>query len=266
MYATRYLKVASLEAAQAALSQGDDPKLLAGGMTLLPTLKQRLAAPDLLIDLAACDLSHITDQGDSLRIGAMTTHADVASSDLVQQAIPALAELAGGIGDRQVRNRGTIGGSLANNDPAACYPAAILGLGGVVHTNQRDIAADDFFVDMFETALEEDEIICAVSCPKPQKSAYLKYPNPASRYAMVGVFVAQFEQDVRLAITGAGENGVFRLPEMEALLAAEFSAATLADQQVSEEGLMSDIHASADFRAHVISQMVGRAVNAAQIR
>ena len=263
MYATRYLKASSIQEAQEALGQGDDPKLLAGGMTLLPTLKQRLAAPDMLIDLAQCDLSGIKEEGDSVSIGAMTTHHDVANSAIIQQAIPALATLAGGIGDRQVRNRGTIGGSLANNDPAACYPAGILGLGGVIHTNQRAISADDYFVDMFETALEEDEIILSITCPKPQKSAYIKYPNPASRYAMVGVFVAQFDEQVRLAITGAGENGVFRLTEMETVLAENFSASALSGHTVSDEGLMSDIHASADLRAHVIGQMVMRAVDGA---
>ncbi|MEC7049819.1 MAG: FAD binding domain-containing protein, partial [Pseudomonadota bacterium] len=188
MHHTTYVKAASADDAVAKMADG--AQLLAGGMTLLPTMKQRLASPESVIDLAGCGLAGIEDAGDAVRIGAMTRHADVAGSSLVQKAVPALAALAGGIGDRQVRNRGTIGGSVANNDPSACYPAAVLGLGGTVHTNKRDIAADDFFVGMFETALQEDEMITAVSFPKTAKAAYVKFPNPASRYAMVGVFVA----------------------------------------------------------------------------
>lgn len=263
MYETRYQKAASVENAAELLAQSEEGKLLAGGMTLLPTLKQRLAAPDQLVDLAACGLSSIADEGDHLVIGAMTCHADVANAHLVQSAIPALAVLAGGIGDRQVRQAGTIGGSLANNDPSACYPAALLGLGGQIITHQRQIAADDYFVDMFETALDDDEIITAIHVPKPQKAAYVKYPNPASRYAMVGVFVAQFEDSVRVAVTGAGENGVFRLTAAEAMLQADFSDRALADLSVDEDGLMGDIHAGADFRAHLIAEMTRRAVAAA---
>jgi carbon-monoxide dehydrogenase medium subunit len=180
----------------------------------------------------------------------------------VQTAVPALAALAGGIGDRQVRNRGTIGGSVANNDPSACYPAAVLGLGGTVHTNKRDIAADDFFTGMFETALDEDEMITAVSFPKTGKAAYVKFPNPASRYAMVGVFVASGADGTRLAVTGAGSDGVFRHADMEAALDASFSADSLDGIAVDADEMISDIHASGDYRAHLVREIAKRAVAA----
>ncbi|MGA1783624.1 MAG: FAD binding domain-containing protein [Candidatus Puniceispirillaceae bacterium] len=262
MYSTKYVKARDIDDAVKALKSADDGKFLAGGMTLIPTLKQRLANPDCLVDLSACGLSSIDDEGGAIQIGAMTRHVDVAESALVQKAIPALAHLAAHIGDRQVRNRGTIGGSLANNDPAACYPAALLALGGTVHTQTRSIAAEDYFDGMFDTALEEDEIIRAVTMPKPEKAAYVKFPNPASRYAMVGVFVAKFADGVRVAVTGAGEDGVFRAGDLEAALDANFSADAIADGMVSADGLMSDIHASADYRAHLIGEMTRRAVNA----
>jgi len=262
MYSTKYVKALDIDDAVKALKSADDGKFLAGGMTLIPTLKQRLANPDCLVDLSACGLSSIDDEGGAIQIGAMTRHVDVAESALVQKAIPALAHLAAHIGDRQVRNRGTIGGSLANNDPAACYPAALLALGGTVHTQTRSIAAEDYFDGMFDTALEEDEIIRAVTMPKPEKAAYVKFPNPASRYAMVGVFVAKFADGVRVAVTGAGEDGVFRAHDLEAALDANFSADAIADGMVSADGLMSDIHASADYRAHLIGEMTRRAVNA----
>ena len=262
MYSTKYVKARDIDDAVKALKSADDGKFLAGGMTLIPTLKQRLANPDCLVDLSACGLSSIDDEGGAIQIGAMTRHVDVAESALVQKAIPALAHLAAHIGDRQVRNRGTIGGSLANNDPAACYPAALLALGGTVHTQTRSIAAEDYFDGMFDTALEEDEIIRAVTMPKPEKAAYVKFPNPASRYAMVGVFVAKFADGVRVAVTGAGEDGVFRAHDLEAALDANFSADAIADGMVSADGLMSDIHASADYRAHLIGEMTRRAVNA----
>ena len=262
MYSTKYVKARDIDDAVKALKSADDGKFLAGGMTLIPTLKQRLANPDCLVDLSACGLSSIDDEGGAIQIGAMTRHVDVAESAVVQKAIPALAHLAAHIGDRQVRNRGTIGGSLANNDPAACYPAARLALGGTVHTQSRSIAAEDYFDGMFETALEEDEIIRAVTMPKPEKAAYVKFPNPASRYAMVGVFVAKFADGVRVAVTGAGEDGVFRAGDLEAALDANFSADAIADGMVSADGLMSDIHASADYRAHLIGEMTRRAVNA----
>ena len=262
MYSTKYVKALDIDDAVKALKSADDGKFLAGGMTLIPTLKQRLANPDCLVDLSACGLSSIDDEGGAIQIGAMTRHVDVAESALVQKAIPALTHLAAHIGDRQVRNRGTIGGSLANNDPAACYPAALLALGGTVHTQTRSIAAEDYFDGMFDTALEEDEIIRAVTMPKPEKAAYVKFPNPASRYAMVGVFVAKFADGVRVAVTGAGEDGVFRAGDLEAALDANFSADAIADGMVSADGLMSDIHASADYRAHLIGEMTRRAVNA----
>ena len=262
MYSTKYVKALDIDDAVKALKSADDGKFLAGGMTLIPTLKQRLANPDCLVDLSACGLSSIDDEGGAIQIGAMTRHVDVAESALVQKAIPALAHLAAHIGDRQVRNRGTIGGSLANNDPAACYPAALLALGGTVHTQTRSISAEDYFDGMFDTALEEDEIIRAVTMPKPEKAAYVKFPNPASRYAMVGVFVAKFADGVRVAVTGAGEDGVFRAGDLEAALDANFSADAIADGMVSADGLMSDIHASADYRAHLIGEMTRRAVNA----
>ena len=262
MYTTSYVKASDVADATAKLGAADDGKLLAGGQTLLPTLKQRLANPDQLIDLVGCGLSGVSTSGNAIKIGAMTCHADVASHKDVAASNPGLAQLAGGIGDRQVRNCGTIGGSVANNDPAACYPAAVLALGGTIHTSNRDIAADDFFVGMFETALDEEEIITAVSLPNPDKSAYIKFPNPASRYAMVGVFVAKFGDTVRVAVTGAGEDGVFRATAIEAALSASFDAKSLDGIIISEDGLMQDIHASPAYRAHLIVEMARRAVAA----
>ena len=262
MYTTSYVKASDVADATAKLGAADDGKLLAGGQTLLPTLKQRLANPDQLIDLAGCGLSGVSPSGDAIKIGAMTCHADVASHKDVAASNPGLAQLAGGIGDRQVRNCGTIGGSVANNDPAACYPAAVLALGGTIHTSNRDIAADDFFVGMFETALDEEEIITAVSLPNPDKSAYIKFPNPASRYAMVGVFVAKFGDAVRVTVTGAGEDGVFRATAIEEALSASFDAKSLDGISMSEDGLMQDIHASPAYRAHLIVEMARRAVAA----
>ena len=260
MYQTTYVKAASTEDAVGHMSQGG--QLLAGGMTLIPTMKQRLASPEAVVDLAGCGLAGIEDAGDSIRIGAMTRHVDVAESALVQKAIPALAALAGGIGDRQVRNRGTIGGSVANNDPSACYPAAVMGLGGTVHTSKRDIVADEFFTGMFETALDEDEMITAVSFPKVAKAAYVKFPNPASRYAMVGVFVAAGDGGVRVAVTGAGSDGVFRHDGMESALAANFDAGALDGASVDADEMIGDIHAAPDYRAHLVVEMTKRAVAA----
>ena len=262
MYTTSYVKASDVADATTKLGAADDGKLLAGGQTLLPTLKQRLANPDQLVDLAGCNLSGVSKSGNTIKIGAMTCHADVASHKDVAASNPGLAQLAGGIGDRQVRNCGTIGGSVANNDPAACYPAAVLALGGTIHTSNRDIAADDFFVGMFETALDEEEIITAVSLPNPDKSAYIKFPNPASRYAMVGVFVAKFGDSVRVAVTGAGEDGVFRATAIEAALSASFDAKSLDGISISDDGLMQDIHASPAYRAHLIVEMARRAVAA----
>ena len=263
MYEFNYHRPASLDAAASALGGADDGKIVAGGMTLIPTLKQRLAQPSDLIDLGAiADLKGISEEGGSVVIGAMTTHAEVAANATVKAKIPALADLAEGIGDIQVRNRGTIGGSIANADPAADYPGGLVGLGATVHTNKREIAADDFFTGMFETALAEDEIVTAVAFPAPDKAAYAKFANPASRYAIVGVLVSQGAGGVRVAVTGAGPS-VFRVPEMETALASDFSAAAIEGISVPADGLNSDIHASAEYRAHLVGVMARRAVAAA---
>lgn len=263
MYAFDYHQPASVAAAAAALAAAADGKLVAGGMTLIPTMKQRLASPSDLIDLGGVDeLRGIGEESGSLVIGAMTCHADVAASDIVRRSIPALARLAGGIGDPQVRNRGTIGGSVANNDPAADYPAAVLGLGATIRTNKREIAADDFFQGMFTTALEPDELITRIAFPVPQAAAYVKFPNPASRYAVVGVLVARTSSGVRVAITGAGADGVFRATEMEQALTSDFSPQALDGIAIPPDGLNGDIHASSEYRAHLIGVMAKRAVAA----
>ena len=262
MYSLKYCKPETISEAVSELKNTQDASFLAGGHTLIPTLKQRLANPSLLIDLSHCGLSGISKAHNSITIGAMTCHADVAKDKTVAKLNPGLTTLAGGIGDRQVRNCGTIGGSLANNDPAACYPAAVQALGGTIHTDKRDIAADEFFAGMFETALDEDELITAVKLPNPQKSAYVKFPNPASRYAMVGVFVAKFADGVRVAVTGAGEDGVFRANDIELVLSDNFDATSLDGITISQEGLMEDIHASPAYRAHLIVEMARRAVTA----
>ncbi len=247
-------------AAAAAASKASGAKIIAGGQSLLGSMKLGLAAPEALVDLAGvAELKGITVSGGTVKIGAMTTHAAVAASAEVQKAIPALAQLAGNIGDRQVRNRGTLGGSLANNDPAACYPAAVLGLGATVHTNTRSIAADDFFTGMFSTALNEGEIITAVSFPIPEKAGWQKFKQPASRFSIVGVFVSKGPQGVRVAVTGAGA-GVFRASELEARLAANWSAAALNGATVSADGLNSDLHGSAEYRAALIPVLAARAV------
>ena len=260
MYATSYIKAKDVADAVSHLNGADEGKLLAGGQTLIPTLKQRLAASDCLVDLSDANLSGISDEGDSIRIGAMTRHVEVETSDLVKKAIPALAALAGGIGDRQVRNCGTIGGSVANNDPSACYPSAVMALGATIHTNKRDIAAADYFTGLFETDLDESEVITAISFPKPEAAAYVKFPNPASRYAMVGVFIARSASGVAVAITGAGQDGVFRHDELEAALNSSFTADAVDGVAVDDSSLMSDMHASADYRAHLIVEMTKRAV------
>jgi carbon-monoxide dehydrogenase medium subunit len=263
MQAFTYATPASLSDATRAAG-ADGAKLIAGGQTLLSSMKLGLAAPEALVDLAGiADLKGITVSGGVVRIGAMTTHAAVAASADVQKAIPALAELAGKIGDRQVRNRGTIGGSLANNDPAACYPAAVLGLGATVHTHSasggRSIAADDFFKGMFETALAEGEVITAVSFPVPDKAGWQKFKQPASRFSIVGVFVSKGPQGVRVAVTGAGAC-VFRASGLEAKLASSWSAAALAGATVPADGFNSDLHGSAEYRAALIPVLAGRAV------
>jgi aerobic carbon-monoxide dehydrogenase medium subunit len=263
MYAFEYHRPETLSAAVGDLAN-PDAKVLAGGMTLLPTMKQRLASPAALIDLRNVpELTGIAREGDNLVIGAMAKHAEVAQSSVVQTAIPALASLAGLIGDPAVRNKGTIGGSLANNDPAADYPAAALALGATIVTNKRRIAAQEFFTGLFETALEAGELITQVSFPIPQRAAYEKFRNPASRYAMVGVFVAKTAGGVRVAVTGAGTNGVFRAEEFEEALEKNFSPAGLDSVSMSASGLNSDMHADADYRAHLISVMAKRAMAAA---
>lgn len=261
MYAFAYDKPASLSDVLARLAAGGQP--LAGGQTLIASLKQRLAQPETLVDLAGiAELRGIRREGQSLVIGAMTRHEDVAGSAEVQQAIPALAALAGGIGDRQVRAMGTLGGSVANNDPAACYPSAVLGLGATVHTNRRQIAADDFFQGLYTTALEAGEIITAVQFPIPQKAAYAKFRQPASRFALVGVFVAQTASGARVAITGAG-NGVFRHAGLEAALSHSFTPEAVEGVAVDASELNADLHASAVYRAQLIKVQTQRAVRQA---
>jgi carbon-monoxide dehydrogenase medium subunit len=247
--------------ADAARAAAGGARLIAGGQSLLPSMKLGLAAPEALADLGGiAELRGITVAGGVVKIGAMTTHATVAASAEVQKAIPALADLAGRIGDRQVRNRGTLGGSLANNDPAACYPAAVLGLGATVHTNKRDIAADDFFQGIYTTALAEDEVITAVSFPVPEKAAWQKFNQPASRFSIVGVFVSKGPQGVRVAVTGAGAGGVFRAKALEDRLAANWSGAALAGASVAADDLVSDLHGSAEYRAALIPVLAARAV------
>jgi len=263
MYAFDYQKTRSVADAAAALGKNADAKLLAGGQSLLAAMKLRLSQPAQLLDLGdVAELRGIKVDGGAVTIGAMTRHAEVASSADVKKAIPALAALAGMIGDRMVRNMGTIGGSVANNDPAADYPAAVLGLGATVVTNQRKIAADDFFKGLFETALQPGEIITAVSFPAPKRAAYVKFKNPASRYALVGVFVAETAGGPRVAVTGAGP-GVFRQKDMEKALASRFAPESVASVKQPDSGLNSDIHASAEYRAHLVTVMAKRAVAAA---
>lgn len=266
MYAFAYHQPTSLKEAVSLLA-GEDAKLFAGGHTLIPTMKQRLAAPGTLIDLGKVpDLVGIERSPRSVTIGAMTTHGAVAESADVKEAIPALAELAALIGDPAVRHRGTIGGSVANNDPAADYPAACLALGATISTNKRKLAAEEYFTGLFETALEEGEIVTGVSFPIPHKAAYEKFRNPASRYALVGVFVAKRPSDIRVAVTGAGSNGVFRWTEAEEALGKRFAAKSLEGMSPSADGLNSDIHADADYRAHLIGVMARRAVQKAADR
>lgn len=261
MYPTKYHKAASVEDAVAALANGEDGKLLAGGMTLIATMKQHLAAPDVLVDIRAIDgMSGISASGDTLTIGAATTHAEVAGSPEVTSLCPALACLAAGIGDPAVRNAGTIGGSLANNDPAADYPAAILALGATIVTNTREIAADDYFDGLFGTALEDDEIITAVRVTKPAAAGYAKFRQPASLFALVGVFAAQTADGARVAVTGAGEDGVFRHEGLESALSTNWSADAVDGVDVSADGLMGDIHADPAYRANLIKVMAKRAV------
>jgi carbon-monoxide dehydrogenase medium subunit len=259
MYAFQYHRPQSV--ADAAKLLSGEAKLLAGGHTLLPAMKLRLAKPEALIDLSrVAELKGIQKSGNALVIGAMSTHDEVATSAAVRGAIAGLCDVAGGIGDQHVRNRGTIGGSVANNDPAADYPAALLALGATVTTNKREIKADDFFKGLFETALGEGEIITRIAFPVPGKFAYAKFANPASRYALVGVAVAQTGRDARVAVTGAGSKGVFRHKAAEAALAANWSAQALAGLQTAAADMISDIHADAAYRAHLVGVMARRAV------
>jgi aerobic carbon-monoxide dehydrogenase medium subunit len=264
MYDFAYHRPSSVRQAVNLLTKVSDAKLLAGGQTLIPTMKQRLASPANLIDLSLVEeLVGIELKGRSIDMGAMTRHADVASSAVVQENLPALGALAAKIGDPHVRHLGTIGGSLANNDPNADYPAAALGTGATIITNKRKIPADEFFTGLFETALESDEIITKVSFPLVKKAAYVKFPNPASRYALVGVFVAKRGSDVRVAVTGAGAGGVFRVKAFEEALEKRFGAKSLEGLSVPATGLSSDIHGSAEYRAHLIGVLARRAVTAA---
>ncbi len=259
-YPFTYSRAKSVDDAVALLASAPEGKLLAGGQTLIAAMKMRLANPSDLIDISGIrEMSYIRASAGAVAIGAATTHCEVASSTEVAKAIPALADLASLIGDPAVRHKGTLGGSVANNDPAADYPAAVLGLGATVTTNRRSIAADDFFQGMFATALEEGEIVTEVSFPVPEKAAYKKFPNPASRYAMAGVFVAKFPDGIRVAVTGAGPC-VFRVPEMEAALAGSFTPDAVAKIAVDAGGLNSDIHGSAEYRANLVTVMARRAV------
>ncbi|MEZ5842243.1 MAG: xanthine dehydrogenase family protein subunit M [Hyphomicrobiaceae bacterium] len=264
MYSFDYQRPTSIAEAAALFDKSEEAAFLAGGMTLLPTLKQRLARPSALVDLSRVrDLKGISQHSGAIGIGAMTTHHDVASSGVVKAAIPALARLAGNIGDPHVRYRGTIGGSLANNDPAADYPAAALALGAVIITNKREIRADDYFTGLFSTALEAGEVITGVGLPVAEKAGYAKFEQRASRYALVGVFVARTSGGVRVAVTGAGAEGVFRCSPIEQALTASFSPDAAKAVKVSADGLMGDIHGSAEYRAALIPVMAGRAVAAA---
>lgn len=262
MYDFAFHRAASVEDAISHLRATPESKILAGGMTLLPTCKMRLAAPAELIDLGRLPaLKGVQISADHVTIGAMTRHVDVQKNAELKAALPALCVLAGGIGDAQVRNRGTMGGSVANDDPAADYPSACLGLGATIVTDRREIAADDFFLGLFHTALEEDEIIVAIRFPRPAAAAYEKFKNPASRYATVGVFVSRGKDGTaRVAVTGAGENGVFRVASLEAALNASFSPDAVASLQVASAGLASDMHGSAAYRAHLIPILASRAV------
>ena len=263
MYEFNYHRPASVADAAALLASHEDAKLMAGGQTYLPTLKQRLAQPSDVIDLGAiAELKGIKEEAGGVTIGAMTRHADVAGSEIVKRVIPSLAALAELIGDPQVRNRGTIGGSISNNDPAADYPGALLALGATVRTNKRELSADDFITGMFETALARDEIVTAVHFPRAEKGAYVKFPNPASRYSMVGVFVARTGGGVRVAVTGAGPTA-FRWVDAENALAASYSPAAIDSLSVDAGDLNADLHASADYRAHLMKVIAKRAVAAA---
>ncbi len=261
MYAFEYQRPDSV--AKAVGSVTGDARYLAGGQSLIQSMKLRLASASTLVDLAQVDgLRGIQVDGKSVRIGAMTRHSEVARSADVRRALPALADLAGGIGDQMVRNMGTIGGSIANADPAADYPAGVLGLGATIQTDRRTIGADDFFVDLFTTALQPGELIVSVGFPMPQRAAYVKFKQPASRFALVGVFVSQGASGVRVAVTGARSHA-FRVPEMEQALARDFRPDAIAGIRLDSAGYNADLHGSADYRAAMVTVMARRAVEKA---
>ncbi|MFZ2102859.1 MAG: xanthine dehydrogenase family protein subunit M [Oricola sp.] len=264
MYETSYKRPGSVDEAVKMMGEADAGKYVAGGQTLIPTMKQRLASPDVLIDLRhIAALKGIAVNGKSVKIGAGATHAEVAGSAELKAVCPAICHLAGHIGDPHVRHMGTIGGSISNNDPAADYPSAMLALGATIHTDKREIAADDFFTGMFETALDDGEIVTAVSFTAPDRCGYAKFPNPASRYAMAGVFVAKGGDGVRVAVTGAGSDGVFRWDAAESALASDFSASALDGLSVDADDMLSDLHGTGEYRANLVKVMAKRAVAAA---
>jgi carbon-monoxide dehydrogenase medium subunit len=264
MHAFDYRRPSTLAEAEQALRATTGAKLLAGGQTLIPAMKLKLNRPACIVDLSAVSgLNRIRREGNNLVIGAMATHLDVATSPDVAAAVPGLARVAEGIGDPQVRNRGTIGGSLANNDPAADYPAAILALGATLKTNRRTILADEFFRGLYATALAEHEILIEIAIPTPRRFGYAKFANPASRFALVGVAVAETDTGIRVAATGAGRNGVFRIGDMEAALKTSFTPESLSAIRLASAGLTSDIHADAEYRAHMVGVLARRAVTAA---
>ncbi len=262
MYEVRYHRPADLAEAARLFAAAAEARYIAGGQTLIPTMKQRLTAPSDLIDIARIDaLKGIKAEGDGVSIGAVTTHAEVAESAVVKSTVPVLAELAATIGDPAVRHMGTIGGSLANNDPAADYAAAALALGATIHTDRRTIAAEAFFQGLFTTALEDGELVTRVSFPAPRAAAYEKFRNPASRYAMAGVLVAKLKDgSVRLAVTGAGDNGVFRATGIEQALTQSWSSAAIDPVTIDTGSILSDIHGSAAYRANLVKVMAKRAV------
>ena len=261
MYKFSYKKANSVEEAVKLLNDNDESKILSGGQTLIPTMKQRLASPELLIDIGDIkDIQFINEESGRVTIGSGTSHFSVATSETINRMIPSLANLAEGIGDPHVRNMGTIGGSISNNDPTADYPAACLSLDANIKTNNRDIDANDFFTGLFETSLDENEIVTSVSFNVPKKSSYMKFPNPASRYAMAGVFISVFENKVNVSVTGASEDGVFRWKEMEEALTSNFSVEEAKKVKLSSEGVMSDIHADSKYRANLVDVMAIRAI------
>jgi carbon-monoxide dehydrogenase medium subunit len=264
MYAFKYHRPTTVRQAANLLAKDSEAKLLAGGHSLLPVMKLRLAKPSAIVDIGRIEgLSGIEVKGRSIVIGALARHVEVANSQAVKDALPVLAKLAGEIGDPAVRHRGTLGGSLANNDPNADYPAAVLGLGATIITSKRRIAADDFFKGLFETVLEPDEIITKVSFPLAKKAAYQKFKHPASGFALVGVFVSKRGSDIRVAVTGAGANGAFRVTSFEEALKKRFSPKSIEGMSVPADGMNSDIHGSAEYRAHLVGVMARRALAAA---